>query len=92
MIVAAGTAGVPKIVPAGYWVGTRESNIKGGVQIPVGTPHIPQSFQLTPGLSAIGVVPLLIPEKWITDVEPLLDDRLRRLSGRACRRRGTAPT
>ncbi|MGW5441417.1 hypothetical protein [Nocardia asteroides] len=69
------------VLHSSYYIGTSMSNTRGGFQIPVGEVHIPQSFRLTPGVSAIGDVPLLTVEKWVSDVEPLVNSRLQRLLG-----------
>ncbi len=69
------------VLNSSYFIGTSMSNTRGGFQIPVGAVLIPQSFRLTPGVSAIGDVPLLTVEKWVSDVEPLVNSRLQRLLG-----------
>lgn len=69
------------VLHSGYYIGTSMSNTTGGLEIPVGRVHIPQSFRLTPGVSAIGDVPLLTVEKWVSDVEPLVNSRLQRILG-----------
>ncbi|MFC9356456.1 hypothetical protein ACFTZB_07710 [Rhodococcus sp. NPDC057014] len=61
--------------------GSSMYSTSGPMMIPIGQVQIPSSFRLTPGMSAVGHVPLLTVEKWESDIEPLLNDRLRRILG-----------
>ncbi|WP_063055832.1 hypothetical protein [Nocardia salmonicida] len=62
-------------------IGCKVPSMGTSIEISVGEVHIPRSFRLTPGASAIGNVPLLTVQQWVGDVEPLLNDRLKRVLG-----------